>query len=68
MEDTSSLNSIQSRSISQAVIDHFKEKILEMEPEVCMLSWEAGSLQYFVLQFVLGWDQNQLVGFGDMLT
>ncbi len=34
--DTSSLNSIQSRSISQAVIDHYKEKILEMEPEVCV--------------------------------
>ncbi len=46
MEDTSSLSSIQSRSISQSVIDNFKKKVLEMEPEVCFF--------FFFFSFCLG--------------
>ncbi len=62
-DDTSSLNSIQSRSISQAVIDHYKEKLFEMEPEVCVCvcvvlgnrlgkpSWEA-DMQCFTFTLI----------------
>ncbi len=66
-DDTSSLNSIQSRSISQAVIDHYKEKLLEMEPEVCVCvsSWKTVlgsrlgrkicSVLLLLLFYSLGW-------------
>ncbi len=67
MEDTSSLSSIQSRSISQSVIDNFKKKVLEMEPEVCFfffffffLSWEAESTCIVLLFHSLCWVRTKI--------